>query len=411
VARGEVWRVLSGMLLHANASHLASNLFSLLSFGMLLERRFGRWRVAAICLASWVLGGIFAAFSPILTIVGAPGIAFGLMGAWLSQLLGMRDLPSSRLSLGASAAILMYQLALGIFAPGISFLTHLGGFLAGTALGLWYVQRIDLANAAPSQSRPLRSGVAVCATLLVALASYGLTRRSGLDFAAELRRELAQGPAHEDTARLDRAMLWASLIAQDPGAAAADLELARTPLEQGAARYTYGSPALDVLAMLRFRTGDHEGAVAAQLESVARRVRRSSLRELLRGDADALFARLGVYLAAAPRAPHGGNPLDSIRFNRTHDGRALDLELSEPEPRGSILYLIAYEKERPSGILGMRFTSASGSVRMTLPLLVPTSARLELVYTAQARVLPPRNESRYVLLRGDAVSFLAPPPG
>jgi membrane associated rhomboid family serine protease len=410
VARGEWWRVLSGTLLHASASHLVLNLLGLLSFGVALERRFGRWRVAAICLVSWITGGALALLSQAVTIVGASGIVFGLAGAWLGQLRSMRELPQSRLALILIGGLLVFNLASGIWTPQVSFLGHLGGLLGGLALALWYAPRIDMADAARSQNRWLRAGVGASAALLLACAGYGLSHGGSLDFAAELRREVAQGYDERDPEDIGRALRWAAPLVTDREARAEDLQQARSLLERSADR-VQAPIYLDTLAALRFRTGDPESALQAQLDAVSQRVRRLSLRALLNGEADAFLARLGVYFAAVSGGSRARSPLDAVVLGRTEDGRALDLELTTSEPRGRVLYLLAYQgdEQTPVGIVGARVRNVSGLLRLGLPPAV-ARARLELVYTGPARVRPPRNESRAVSLQTAAVRFLEGPP-
>jgi hypothetical protein len=205
---------------------------------------------------------------------------------------------------------------------------------------------------------------------------------------------------------------WAAVLASDPAARSGDLQHARGLVERATLHVEFGAPLFDTLAALRFRTGDSEGALEAQLEAVAQRVRGLSLRELLRGDADALLARLGVYLAAVPSASRGGTPIEAVRAHRTEDGRALDVVLAEPAPNGRFMYLLAYEgdAETPSGIVGARFTTASSTARVGLPPVIAKVRRLEVAYTALTRVRPLRNESRYVPLHPSAVRFLTSAP-
>ena len=123
---GEYWRLLGSAFLHIGLLHLAGNLLALAIVGPALERVFGWWRFLAIYLVS-ALGGSVAVYlfgSPFGAVAGASGAIYGLFAATLIVV--------RKLGLDARFMVLAVVLNFAVsFAPGISLLGHLGGFVTG----------------------------------------------------------------------------------------------------------------------------------------------------------------------------------------------------------------------------------------------------------------------------------------
>jgi membrane associated rhomboid family serine protease len=128
---GEYWRLLGSAFLHIGLLHLAGNLLALAIVGPALERLFGWWRFLAIYLVS-ALGGSVAVYlfgSPFGAVAGASGAIYGLFAATLIVV--------RKLGLDARFMVLAVVLNFAVsFAPGISLLGHLGGFVTGGLLTL-----------------------------------------------------------------------------------------------------------------------------------------------------------------------------------------------------------------------------------------------------------------------------------
>ena len=140
-ADGQYWRLIGAAFLHIGLLHLAGNMLSLAIVGPALERVFGAWRFLTVYLAG-ALGGSVAVYlfgSPYGAVAGASGAIFGLFAATLIVL--------RRLGLDARFMVLAIGLNFAVsFAPGISLLGHLGGFIAGGLAALTMVY-------APKRSR------------------------------------------------------------------------------------------------------------------------------------------------------------------------------------------------------------------------------------------------------------------
>jgi membrane associated rhomboid family serine protease len=137
-AEGEYWRLLGAAFLHIGPLHLIVNMLALFVVGPSLERVFGTWRYLAVYLLG-ALGGSVAVYlfdDPGRAVAGASGAIYGLFAATLVVLR----------SLGLDARFMLLAIGLNFavsFAPGISLLGHLGGFIAGglAALSLVYAPK------------------------------------------------------------------------------------------------------------------------------------------------------------------------------------------------------------------------------------------------------------------------------
>ena len=132
VAAGEWWRILTAGFLHAGLIHLGLNMAALAIFGPPLERALGRFRFAALYLASLVAGSLGVLLvSPSALTVGASGAIFGLMGAIIAgQRAAGIDLRSSGM-----LGLLVVNLVFSFLVPGISIGGHLGGLAGGFVTG------------------------------------------------------------------------------------------------------------------------------------------------------------------------------------------------------------------------------------------------------------------------------------
>lgn len=129
------WRFVTALFLHAGLAHLAMNLFAIFVFAAPLERLFGHAKYAFFYLISGVLGNVFAAaFSgPEWIAVGASTSIYALYGAYFFIAIFQRyalDQGSRSTIIG----ILVIGLVMSFIIPGISYLAHIGGLLAGFVL-------------------------------------------------------------------------------------------------------------------------------------------------------------------------------------------------------------------------------------------------------------------------------------
>jgi membrane associated rhomboid family serine protease len=140
VWRGEWWRLFTGPLLHGNVMHFIFNASALIGLGRLMEVLTSRYYLALIFGVSALSGSIFSLFLlPNTTSVGASGGLLGLIG--FLAVLGIKQKqilpPGFAKSVGINVAIIA---AMGILAYSIiDNAAHLGGFIAGIAMGIIFV--------------------------------------------------------------------------------------------------------------------------------------------------------------------------------------------------------------------------------------------------------------------------------
>lgn len=139
IVAGEVWRLVTAMFLHVDVLHILFNSYALLIFGVQVERLYGRPRF----LLTYFLGGLAgSAFSFLLSArdsVGASGAIFGLIGVMGAYLFRHRkQLSGAQARLTNILFIAGYNLFYGFVAPRVDNWAHIGGLLAGLALG-WFL--------------------------------------------------------------------------------------------------------------------------------------------------------------------------------------------------------------------------------------------------------------------------------
>ena len=135
VWQGELWRLLTAPLLHGNPIHFIFNALALLVLGKLAEVLISREALALTFLLAALAGGLLSLLLLPAPSVGASGGVMGLLGLLIA--LGLRRralLPPFFLRGLVVGAALTALIGLAAFAV-IDNAAHLGGFLAGLALG------------------------------------------------------------------------------------------------------------------------------------------------------------------------------------------------------------------------------------------------------------------------------------
>jgi membrane associated rhomboid family serine protease len=172
VRAGEWWRVLTATMLHANLTHLLFNGYALYALGAHLERSVGSGGFAALYLASGIAGGVAFLFSsPEQVAVGASGAIFGLFGAWFAASWVNRDTPHGRAGLSQFGMLLLINLALPLFIPGIAWQAHMGGMAAGLLVGFDWARRTRSGTRPTAQAR-LVVPLLIAGALLLGLLWY-----------------------------------------------------------------------------------------------------------------------------------------------------------------------------------------------------------------------------------------------
>lgn len=134
VAHFEVWRLLTVGFVHISFTHMLVNGYALLQLGRLVEREVGSLKMLAVFILSVLSGSMFVFIAQDnILLVGASAGLFGLLGlvVVLAFESGSIRNPQVRMNF---ISILMINLFISLL-PGVSFLGHLGGFVAGVLIG------------------------------------------------------------------------------------------------------------------------------------------------------------------------------------------------------------------------------------------------------------------------------------
>jgi membrane associated rhomboid family serine protease len=136
---GDTYRLVSSAFLHDGLMHIGFNMYALWILGPMLERLLGRPRFIALY-ATALLGGSFGVLlvDPVQLTVGASGAVFGLMGA----VLVVQRAAGLNIWQTPLAPVLGINLLLTFAVPQISIGGHVGGLIAGAAIGVVMVASI-----------------------------------------------------------------------------------------------------------------------------------------------------------------------------------------------------------------------------------------------------------------------------
>jgi membrane associated rhomboid family serine protease len=138
LARGEIYRLLSPVLVHQGFLHLAFNMYALYLIGPLVEGIWGsRWFAAFYVLTAAAASTASFVFTPANSL-GASGAVFGLIGVLLAGTRVHNPVLDHRARqiVPQLGTIVIINLILGFSVPGIDNAAHLGGLISGLWLGL-----------------------------------------------------------------------------------------------------------------------------------------------------------------------------------------------------------------------------------------------------------------------------------
>lgn len=131
VKSGEFYRLVLCMFLHAGLIHIGLNMYSLFIVGPRVEDFFGKWKYLLI----YFISGISASLLSIgmngnIISVGASGAIFGLFGALVYFGYSYRGYIGTIIR-SQIVPIVLYNLLMGFFIPGIDMWGHIGGLIGG----------------------------------------------------------------------------------------------------------------------------------------------------------------------------------------------------------------------------------------------------------------------------------------
>jgi len=139
IARGQIWRLLTPVMLHANLTHLLFNVFFQLRMGFGMEKQFGRGKMISIYFACGVFGNLVSIlFDPYKLAVGASTAGFGLIGVWLAEILLSWEIlgPARERTVLWIVFMLISVTTMSSMTPNMDLFGHLGGAFGGFLLSI-----------------------------------------------------------------------------------------------------------------------------------------------------------------------------------------------------------------------------------------------------------------------------------
>jgi membrane associated rhomboid family serine protease len=136
VANGEWYRLFTSMFLHANLVHIASNMISLFFIGPMLEAMLGRLRFTLV----YLIGGLAGAVTSYWFMTPISPASLGASGA-ISAVFGCLVVIGLRrkiLDPGMIMVVLVINIVIPIQNTNIDWRDHVGGAVAGAAVGAVY---------------------------------------------------------------------------------------------------------------------------------------------------------------------------------------------------------------------------------------------------------------------------------
>lgn len=142
----EVWRFLTAGFVHVSFTHLAFNALAMFNLGQILEKVYGTKQFVLTVLLSIISGNIFVyiAESEAAVSVGLSTGLYGLMGLMMVYLFETQliKVPAFR-----NQVLLIFGINFMInFMPNVSWLGHLGGFVAGVLCGFMFSKKSSWQN-------------------------------------------------------------------------------------------------------------------------------------------------------------------------------------------------------------------------------------------------------------------------
>ena len=150
VFAGEYWRLFTAMFLHIGVMHLIFNLWALWQLGRLFEFLFGSARFTFVYFSAGLIASVASVLytgwrlaqsgdSQFGVAAGASGAIFGVLGALITAIRRSPRWRHEKWTRGLVQQLVFWaglNMILGAMVPGIDNAAHMGGLVAGLAMGL-----------------------------------------------------------------------------------------------------------------------------------------------------------------------------------------------------------------------------------------------------------------------------------
>jgi rhomboid protease GluP len=185
IRAGQVWRLLTPMLLHGSLPHIAFNMYALLSFGTGLERYFGHRKFLLLYVLGAFAGNVASFLFTDANSLGASTAIFGLLGAEAIFLIQNRKVFPGQFRGAIGNIIFIAAINLFIIGslPGIDNWGHIGGLLGGLMFTSFAGPKWEVEGIYPAlqlvDKRPFNAvliGAAMVILIFGGLAFWGIFR-------------------------------------------------------------------------------------------------------------------------------------------------------------------------------------------------------------------------------------------
>jgi rhomboid protease GluP len=160
---GQWWRLLTNTFVHFGLLHIAFNMWALYLSGRTVERLLGSTRFVLLYLFAGIAASMTSLlWNPMVNSAGASGAIFGVFGRMLAFVLNPRNaVPQSVMveHRNSTLAFAGYSLFYGMVHSGIDNAAHIGGLVAGLAMGFLLAR--PLTSEARRAPKPMGLAVAL----------------------------------------------------------------------------------------------------------------------------------------------------------------------------------------------------------------------------------------------------------
>lgn len=137
LSNNEYWRFFTSGFLHMDIYHLVMNMYSLYYLGLFYETKFGWKKMLATLFVGVIVGSAFMFVTEgNVVAVGMSGGLFAVLGSIVVYMIESGQIANKMVQ-----RQLMQILLINVFIsliPGVAFMAHLGGFLAGILIALYF---------------------------------------------------------------------------------------------------------------------------------------------------------------------------------------------------------------------------------------------------------------------------------
>ena len=135
VSQGQIYRLLTGALMHGGLYHILGNLGAFTNVGTFIEHMYGKKNYALILIASLFGSGLLITLlGPNIYTIGLSGVVWGVFGGYVSYLF-KNDGRFDSVELSQITRMLLPNIIIS-FMPGVSWQGHFGGFIGGLIVGM-----------------------------------------------------------------------------------------------------------------------------------------------------------------------------------------------------------------------------------------------------------------------------------